>query len=669
MAALTVTQSLPRPSLRSIVAEKNHPMPIRTVADLEAFEAQPLAERALPRSTYEALAATASRTPDTSALSFFLTADTYKRAFTWTYAELIADITRAANAFHAFGVDAEHPVAFVLPNLPETHFTIWGGEAAGVVFAINPLLEGRHIAELLRAARARVLVTLAPTPTIDPWAKLAPHLPALEDLQVVLRVDLSAYIGSEAIQSSGQQPDRSTDRFKIVDFRQAMQEQPSDRLVAPRGLSQSSISSYICTGGTTGLPKIAVRTHGNEVFDAWAAGQVIGTGAAQRTVFCGLPLFHVNAQIVTGLLPWMHGDHVVLGTPEGYRGNDVMVRFWQIASHYRISMFSGVPTLYAALLDMPIGEHDISGLEFALCGAAPMPAKLITTFEAKTGIAVLEGYGLTEGTCVSAVNPPQGERHPGSIGLRIPYQQMRAVILDGAGRFSRMAAVDEVGTILIRGPNVFRGYLDARHNSGIWVDIGGETWLNTGDLGRQDKQGCFWLSGRRKELIIRGGHNIDPKMIEDALLKHPAVALAAAIGSPDAYAGEVPVAYVQLKSGAAVADQELLDFAAAHIPERAAVPKCVNIAASLPVTGVGKIFKPALQRLEIEAVVQLEALKVGATIADIAQDRDPQGIQVIRVRTHRKAAALQAALDRYAFKSEVLEFDGADLSRAGGSQA
>ena len=282
---------------------------------------------------------------------------------------------------------------------------------------------------------------------------------------------------------------------------------------------------------------------------------------------------------------------------------------------------------------------------------------------------MLEGYGLTEGTCVSAVNPPQGERHPGSIGLRIPYQQMRAVILDGAGRFSRMAAVDEVGTILIRGPNVFRGYLDTRHNSGIWVDIGGETWLNTGDLGRQDKQGCFWLSGRRKELIIRGGHNIDPKMIEDALLKHPAVALAAAIGSPDAHAGEVPVAYVQLKSGAAVADQELLDFAAAHIPERAAVPKRVNIAASLPVTGVGKIFKPALQQLEMEAVVRAEAVRAGAAIVSLAHDRDGQGAHMLRVRSHGDAAALQSALERYAFKSEVLECDGADLSRAGGSQA
>lgn len=629
-------------------------MPIRNIADIEAIEAQPLADRGLPESTYDAVAGTARRRPNAAALSFFLTADTYKRAFTWTYAELLADITRAANAFHAFGASADHPVAFVLPNLPETHFTIWGGEADGVVFAINPLLEPGQIAELLRAAHVRVLVTLAPAPGIDLWTKLAPHLSALADLRVVARVDLSAYIEGVTATPRGGKPSATADGFKIVDFRQAMQEQPSDRLVAPRPLSQSSISSYVCTGGTTGLAKIAVRTHGNEVFDAWAVGQIIEAGPTQRTFFCGLPLFHVNAQLVTGLLPWMQGDHVVLGTPEGYRGKDVIARFWEIASHYRISMFSGVPTLYAALLDVLIGDNDISSIEFGLCGAAPMPAKLIEHFEAKTGIKILEGYGLTEGTCVSALNSPDGERHAGSIGVRIPYQQMRAVMLDDAGRFSRIADIDEVGTLVIKGPNVFSGYLDAQYNKDLWVDIEGESWLNTGDLGRQDNRGCFWLSGRRKELIIRGGHNIDPRMIEDALLRHPAVAMAAAVGSPDAYAGELPVAYVQTKPGVAVSEQELLDFAAAHIPERAAVPKRVNIAPSLPVTGVGKIFKPALQRLEIEAVVRSEALKVGATITDVTHDRDSQGTHVLRVRTGGDATALRTALDRYAFKSEVL---------------
>ena len=232
---------------------------------------------------------------------------------------------------------------------------------------------------------------------------------------------------------------------------------------------------------------------------------------------------------------------------------------------------------------------------------------------------------------------------------------MRVVVLDGAGRFLRMADVDEIGTIAINGPNVFAGYLDPQHNRDLWIDIEGSRWLNTGDLGRQDADGYFWLAGRRKELIIRGGHNIDPKLIEDALSKHPAVAMAAAVGSPDAYAGEVPVAYVQPKPGVAVSDQELMDFAAAHVPERAAIPKLVRIMPSLPLTAVGKIFKPALQQREIEAVVRAEAGTAGAIVDELWFERDPRLGQVVRVRASAGAAALRAALERYAFKFEVLD--------------
>ena len=149
----------------------------------------------------------------------------------------------------------------------------------------------------------------------------------------------------------------------------------------------------------------------------------------------------MNGQLVTGLQPWMRGDHVVLATPEGYRAKNVIARFWEIVARFRVSMFSGVPTLYAALLETPIGDNDLSSLKFAICGAAPMPSALIRAFEAKTGVKIIEGYGLTEGACVSSLNPPEGERLAGSIGLPIPYQRMAAVILDDEGRFQRMADI------------------------------------------------------------------------------------------------------------------------------------------------------------------------------------------------------------------------------------
>ena len=157
----------------------------------------------------------------------------------------------------------------------------------------------------------------------------------------------------------------------------------------------------------------------------------------------------------------------------------MIARFWEIVARFRVGRFSGVPTLFAALLETPTGDNDLSSLEFAICGAAPMPAALIWAFEGKTGVKIIEGYGLTEGACVSAVNPPGGERFAGSVGLPLPYQRMAAVVLDGEGRFQRMADIDEIGVIAINGPNVFSGYLDPRHNEGVWLDIDGESWLNT----------------------------------------------------------------------------------------------------------------------------------------------------------------------------------------------
>ena len=230
---------------------------------------------------------------------------------------------------------------------------------------------------------------------------------------------------------------------------------------------------------------------------------------------------------------------------------------------------------------------------------------------------------------------------------------MRALILDGESNYVRDAETDEIGVIAIHGPNVFAGYLDPAHNKGIWIERAGETWLSTGDLGRRDADGYFWLTGRKKELIIRGRHNIDPKLIEEPLHHHPAVALAAAIGRPDAHSGEVPVAYVQLKSGAAASPAELLAFAQKNIPERAAWPKAVRVVDKLPTTNVGKIFKPDLQRLEIEDLVRAEAAKAGAVVANISFRQDQTRGLTTCVQVSRGGEDLRIALTKYSFASEI----------------
>ncbi|MCE6981124.1 acyl-CoA synthetase [Pseudomonas frederiksbergensis] len=632
-------------------------MVVQTLSDIESLEQVPLSERGLACSTYEALRQAARCSPQAPALSFFADAADFRRTYKWNYSQLFADITRAANAFHDLGIKPGEVLAFILPNLPETHFTIWGGEAAGIVMAINPLLEASQMAGLLNAAKASVVVTLAPTAGSDLWPKLASQLDQLPTVRSVVWVSMEPYVAEPvrgALKAAALKARDLRSSIAIHDWRSLMETQPHTHLKSGRQIRQDECSSYICTGGTTGLPKIAARSHGSEVFNAWAVAAHLQPRSGGQVIFCGLPLFHVNGQLVTGLVPWTQGDHVILGTPHGYRGEGVIPRFWEMVEHFGINLFSGVPTVYAALLQNEWQGRDLSCLRYAMCGAAPMPAELFREFERRTGLKILEGYGLTEGACVSSVNPPHGERRIGSIGIRIAYQNMRAVVLNDSGEYLRDANVDEIGLITISGPNVFDGYLEERHNQGLWIDIDGQRWLNTGDLGRQDAQGYFWLTGRKKELIIRGGHNIDPKQIEEALQAHPAVALAAAIGSPNAYSGEVPVAYVQLRPGQVCNAEELEAFAHLNISERAAVPKRIEILDALPLTAVGKIFKPALQQREIAKVVQEEVERLGLLdiAVEVVQDNRRGHVACIRAGTGQEALA--PLLGRYSFQVEWL---------------
>lgn len=571
---------------------------IRTLQDIELIESTPLSERDLPSSTFELIRRTAQASPDAPALSFILQGTGEETALCLNYAELLGKITQTANAFHRLGLRPGKAVSFLLPNLPQTHYTIWGGEAAGIVNAINPLLDPEHIAELIHASNSELLVTLAPFPGTDLWDKvdaLRDHLP---ELKAILCVDMANLLPEP--QRSAIKNQRGALPEGVLDFDEAIAACPADHLESGRNILPEDIASYFHTGGTTGTPKLAPHSHGNEVAMAYSMNLVTRFAPGDVTL-CGLPLFHVNGVIVTGLTAFIGGAEVLLATPQGYRNSTLIGNFWKVIERHKVSFFSGVPTIYAGLLQVPSEGHDLSSLKYALCGAAPMPVELIRQFEAKTGLTLIEGYGLTEGTCGSCANPPAGERRPGSIGLPIPYCEVRIKVLDEQGRYVRDAAPNEIGNLCIRGATVFKGYLQASKNADIWVD---GDWFNTGDLGRVDADGYIWLTGRSKDLIIRGGHNIDPQMIEEALHKHPAVAMAAAVGKPDEKAGELPVVYVQLKPGSQASEAELLEHAAAHIPERAAIPKNAWIIDAIPLTAVGKTFKPALRFDAITRVYQ-----------------------------------------------------------------
>ena len=637
---------------------------ISTLADVEAIEAVPLAEQGLADSTYETIRRAAQQYPDYTALIFFLQAKAYEKAVTYTYRELLAKLHRTANLFYELGVGPKDTVAYILPNLPQTYLTLYGGEAAGVACPINPLLEADTLAEILNAAETKVLVTIGPFPKSDVWEKVASVVDRVKTLQTIVQVDIANYLSGPLkllIKASRMLKKGPTVRARIIDFDSAIARQPSDRLLSGRVIGPQEIASYFHTGGTTGIPKLARHTHFNEVYDAWAAAVVAVDSQPGELNYLGLPLFHNYGAIAVGLGAWSAGGGVVIGTPQGFRGEGVINNLWKILDHYRCTIFSGVPTLYKALLNVPVGDADLSRVRLTTSGAAPLPVELARQFSEQTGIPILEGYGLTEGTSVGSVNPRYGEIRVGSVGLRLAYQRWATAILDDL-TFVRFCEPGEVGLVLLNGPNVFAGYRDDFHNRGAFVEIAGERWLNTGDLGRLDVDGYLWLTGRQKELIIRGGHNIDPQMIEEPLMRHPAVALTAAVGRPDARLGEVPVVYVELKPGATATTDELMAFAQKEIGERAALPKEVRIINPIPLTAVGKIYKPALYHEQVEEVLREEVKKVAGVISlHVKADVDKRlgTVAQIEVTTRsgvepkEMAAALRKALAGYALHCRV----------------
>ncbi len=588
---------------------------ITCLADIEAIEKVPFDERITANNTFDLLKAGAAINPDAIAISFMLTGDTYMSPMQVTYRELIAQITRTANLFHDLGIGATDVVSYLLPNAPHTHYVLWGGEAAGIVNPINPMLEASTIRDICQAAGTKVLVALGEVAGSDIWQKAISIRDELPDLKAIVRV-----FGP------------SDEKEGILGFDEVLPKYNGDRIDSGRVIRSTDIASMYHTGGTTGTPKLAPHTHANEVAMVEIM-RLLELTSSGETVLCGLPLFHVNGTMVTGGFPFSIGGHVVILSPQGYRDPTVMQNFYKIVEHYNAAFFSCVPTVLSVLLDIPKTDEDISSLRFALCGAAPLSVELLQRFEAHTDMKILEGYGLTEGTTASCINPVYGEQKVGSIGLPLPYNQMK-VFMSESGQV-REAATDEIGAVCIKGPNVFDGYLDESKNKDIWMKEG---WLNTGDLGRQDKDGYFWLTGREKDLIIRGGHNIDPALIEEPLYRLEGVQVAAAVGSPDAHAGEVPVAFVQVQRGSELTAEKIVTYLSQEIGERAAVPKEVFILDEIPLTPVGKIFKPSLRWDAVRFVYQ----KAIEGLGDMIQSVD---VMVGEDKIHGTKVSIQVKLN------------------------
>lgn len=617
---------------------------VASIEDIANIEMTPLSEQGLANSTYAAIAASAQATPEKLAMRYIENGDVWRAerdagktdtSATWTYRELLAAIHQTANAFHALGVRANDVVTMVLPNVPQAHFVLWGGETAGIVNPVNPMLEASVIGEITESAGSKLLVIAGDHPESDSLSKLKDiraHAPSIEKVLVV-----------------GSMPADLTD---CESFDALVQAQPADALVFERDIAKSDVASLFHTGGTTGIPKLAQHTHGNEVYGAWALNAMLNT-ELPSCYLVGLPLFHVNAALGTGLSVFMAGGTVLLAGYNGYRSPGIVVNLYELISCYQVTNFSAVPTIYGVLMQLPTEGCDLSSMNFAVCGAAPMPVDLFNGFQQKTGIKLLEGYGLTEATVASTITPPACDNpRIGSIGVPLPYTEVRIAEMDEQQQWQRWCDTDEVGLLLISSPGVIPGYTDSSKNGDLFVtDASGQQWLNSGDLARKDNDGYLWLTGRAKELIIRGGHNIDPKSIEEVLATHPAVNLAAAVGRPDSYAGEIPVAYVD--TVADVTEQALLEFCQQHIGERAAIPKAVMILDQLPVTGIGKIHKPTLHLMEIERLSAILLEDINTIVIEAYADAKlGNGVRVV-VENNIDAEAVKKALAAYSFNSNV----------------
>ncbi|MDE2376856.1 acyl-CoA synthetase [Bradyrhizobium sp.] len=545
-----------------------------TDADVRAIENTPYAERIAAASTYEAIRLGAARNPEAPAIQFLPNADPADTPLTISHRDFFARVTQAANMFGALGAGKDDVISFMLPLLPDAFVTLFGAEAAGIANPVNPLLEPHQIAEILEAAKTTILVALGPMPGTDIWQKVEQIRPQLKHLKAIVQV------------GGGGDPARGTYAFNDL-----IRQQPADRLVSGRTISGSDIAAYFHTGGTTGTPKLVRHTHANQVYQAWALNLLLKAKPGGNLLF-GMPLFHVGGSLTQALATLSAGGCLVVLSPSGWRNPNAVKNIWSLIERFKAEALSSVPTVLAATLAIPTGSADISSLKYAAGGGSAIPVAVGSAIEAKFKLPVVEVYGMTETSSVHTMAYPDRPIRLGSVGLPLPYARVRIVKLDADGRLLGDCAVDEIGVVIMAGPGVFDGYLNDAHNKGAFVD---EIWVNSGDLGRLDADGYLWITGRAKDLVIRGGHNIDPAPIEEIMFQHPAVGFAAVVGQPDAYAGELPVGYVQLKPGASVQPGELEAWVRERTPERAAAPVQVIPIDPMPVTGVGKVFKPRLR--------------------------------------------------------------------------
>jgi fatty-acyl-CoA synthase len=572
---------------------------ILTIEDVERIETIPLETR-LPCSTgYETLLATVARFPDRIAITALESGSPLGTCRNVTFTQLLDNVNRTANMFRSRGLKSDESVTHFLPLVPEVFYVKIAAETMGIVNPINPMLEVEHAVGITRSANTRILVIPGKECSQEFFDKGCELAAANPDIHTV-------YVLGGRDECDGE---------KFLPLEASIAEQDGSQIVGGVTGSLDDVAAYFHTGGTTGVPKLAQHSQRMRLAQTISTGDMLGYDE-NDCVLLGLPMFHVAGSIILGLIPLFRGSRLLLLSPDGFRDKVAMQSFWKVIEQQQVTVLMAVPTVLSALQNIPVGDADLTSLHTLMTGGSAVPTELMKAVSEQTGLDVVQGFGMTEIGGMGLMQMQAGGQRLGSTGIRGPYIQVKIGIQDAEERVTGEAPSNEIGVLCFKGPCVMTGYASGRAQEETFTDDG---WLNTGDLARMDETGEVWVTGRAKDLIIRSGHNIDALIIEDALHGHPAVEVAAAVGKPDEYAGELPIAYVQLKPGANASASELADYAKQHIVERAAAPVEVILVDEIPKTGIDKVFKPALRfdaiRRTYESVIaEHPAIKVNATV-------------------------------------------------------
>lgn len=618
--------------------------PLRSLADIEAIETTPLETRLATVDVYQRIVlALESQPPEKAAISFVADGRIESPAETVSFGRLRERIERTSALLRSHGIGRQDVVAILLPTMPAIYWSIVGTMRRAIPFPLNWMLEPQHLFDLLSQAKVKAVIALGPTPEFQIWESLMAIQDRLPD-------DLKVW----SVTGPGGRPLPQTDLDMALDALEEAQLAPD-----PTPPAQGhDVVAYLHSGGTTGVPKIVRLSNRNVAYRHWTT-QLAMQIQRGEVVLQDTPVFHVGGFAGRCLPMLASGASLVIPSIMGARDKRYMANYWKFVERFSVTRLSGVPTMFSLLAKSPPQGEDLSSLHSNfMTGSTALPNAVRRAFEDVSGVRILNSYGLTENTATVAFELRDGPAKEGGSGVRAPYTEVRVVALDRADAAPRLCGPEESGMLQVRGPGVALGYLDPEHDRVARTDDG---WLVTGDLGRVDAEGWLFVTGRSKDVIIRGGHNIDPGPIEEALLGSPEVVHAAAVGKPDAYAGELPVAYVQLTPGSRLTAEALIALAASGVTERPAIPKEVIILDRMPLTEVGKPIKTALRRNAAERVFTAALLEIWPSGAGLDVQVEPDAVHGSLVRITAVGvqaqgpleAQVRTVMEQFAFAYEI----------------